>query len=143
MGKALRRAIGWVRKAIVWLLGPLGLPSTGFVVNALVGVVIVVPTSMAIAAFLIFLAMRAGPAIVGEFTKSDKFIPTVIAISIIVPAATSGLVSTGLFTGWQKGLLVAAGAGAAAIIPAIVAYPKLRDFQEGIRKDRPSETPIL
>lgn len=143
MFKLLRRAIAWVRKAIVWVLSYLGLqlsPFAGFV-TVLVGVLISVIPGMIIAVFLLFLAIRVGPSIFGEFVKNNKFIPVVNAISIIVPAVTVGLLATGVYTVLQKGLLVALGAAAGAIIPVIGGQSKLREFQEETRKDRPSETP--
>lgn len=116
------------------MLGLLGIGSLdsffAVVVALLVGVLITAISGIVIAAFLIFLAIRAGPSILGAFARSEKFMPVVSVISIIVPTAAS------LFS---AGPLAAVGTGVGATFSVICAYLTLRESQEARRKDRPSE----
>jgi uncharacterized transporter YbjL len=123
-----------IGKLIEWVLEVLGIESLGslfaVVVALVIGVLITVIPSMVIAAFLVFLAIRAGPSIFGTFVQSSKFIPVISVICIVVPTVLMWL---------SGGPLPAVGAFVGAILPVMTAQSALREFQEARRKDRPSE----
>jgi len=118
-----------IEKFIAWVLRLLGIDSLG--ATLFVGALITVFSGMAMAAFLFLLVTRVSRSTLGAFVKSTQFIPVVSAISIIVPTVT---------TWFSVGRLAAVGIGVGTIIQAISARSKLRELQEEMRKDRPSES---
>ena len=122
-----------LRRAIVWLIGHLGLAAPTGVLAAVATYFVIGIIGSIIAAFLIFLVVKIGPLIFDEFVKSDEFILAISVIIVIVPA-----VATYLPAGLKDAVTIAVG----SILPVIASRSILRELQKERREKKgPLETP--